>query len=257
MKKENDIDIDEATRPAKRDKRGYSAQKRRAADGASGAGDPTRIQRLVRISSASVALAVLAIVIAIGLCVTNAAMQSTVKGDMTSVVVASRQLSGGETLEMGQSVVTKEVPAAYVPAGAIKATEFSAVAGHATSCPVASGSVITSSQVSAISSSTTLAGVLAAGQVAITVSCDAEAGVGGMLKVLDRVDVIGNDSGRVIATDIRVAALGSSVTDAKADYATVTLAVTGEQASSISSTEAAEGVRLVLVASSDYAEVAR
>ena len=96
---------------------------------------------------------------------------------------------------------------------------------------------------------------------AVTISVDAQSGMGGMLRVNDRVKVIqpndgslGDDGFTVIADSVRIAALDgnfSSGSGSSDGYSTVTLEVTPEQAGKI---RTAGGLTLTLPSSADTTE---
>lgn len=217
--------------------------------------DATKQAKLTRVATAAVACAVAAVVIAAGLGITTAATLSTVQGDMVNVLVAKDDIAQGAVIEQGATVVAKEVPSAYVPAGAIKASGASGVSGHLAASHISKGSVVTSGDVSAVSSSSSLAAAISGSDVAITINSDAEIGLSGLLHPGDVVDVIGNESGNTVAGSLRVLALGSSISNSASEYASVTLQASPADAGKIAQTESGEGVRLVLRAASSGQEV--
>lgn len=206
--------------------------------------------RLTKVATAAVSCAVAAVVIAAGLGITTATTLSTVQGDMVGVLVATDDIARGSVIEQGASVAVKDVPGAYVPSGAIRASEAGGVSGHLAASPITKGSILTSADVSAISASSSLANAIAGSNVAITISSDAEIGLSGLLHPGDVVDVIGKESGGEVAGGLVVLALGSSLSDNPGEYASVTLQASSADAAAISQTEASEGVRLVLRAAS-------
>lgn len=106
-----------------------------------------------------------------------------------------------------------------------------------------------------------LAAAIGDGMEAVTISVDAQSGMGGMLRVNDRVKVIqpndgslGGDGFTVIADSVRIAALDgnfSSGSGSSDGYSTVTLEVTPEQAGKI---RTAGGLTLTLPSSADTTE---
>lgn len=224
-------------------------------NGATNRAGGDRQGKLAKVATAAVACAVAAVVIAAGLGITTAATLSTVQGDMVSVLVARDDIAQGAVIEQGASVAVKEVPSAYVPSGAIRASETGDVLGHLAASPVSKGSILTRADVSAISASSSLANAISGSNVAITISSDAEIGLSGLLHPGDVVDVIGKESGAEVAGGLVVLALGSSLSDNPGEYASVTLQAAPADAGAISQTEAGEGIRLVLRAASSVAEV--
>ena len=126
---------------------------------------------------------------------------------------------------------------------------------------IAKGSQLTNASTAGKDNPESLAAAIGDGMEAVTISVDAQSGMGGMLRVNDRVKVIqpndgslGGDGSTVIADSVRIAALDgnfSSGSGSSDGYSTVTLEVTPEQAGKI---RTAGGLTLTLPSSADTTE---
>ncbi len=126
---------------------------------------------------------------------------------------------------------------------------------------IAKGSQLTNASTAGKDNPESLAAAIGDGMEAVTISVDAQSGMGGMLRVNDRVKVIqpndgslGADGFTVIADSVRIAALDgnfSSGSGSSDGYSTVTLEVTPEQAGKI---RTAGGLTLTLPSSADTTE---
>lgn len=126
---------------------------------------------------------------------------------------------------------------------------------------IAKGSQLTNASTAGKDNPESLAAAIGDGMEAVTISVDAQSGMGGMLRVNDRVKVIqpndgslGGDGFTVIADSVRIAALDgnfSSGSGSSDGYSTVTLEVTPEQAGKI---RTAGGLTLTLPSSADTTE---
>lgn len=139
-------------------------------------------------------------------------------GDLVSVCVATRDIDPGETIDEGNTVV-EEWLASLVPADAL--TELDEALGQTATSHIPENSVLSSVYFERDDDSIDVP----AGEVAVSVACDAEHAVGGLLEQGDQVEVYVSKSG---VSDLLAEAqvLDTNVlADGGGDLAWVTLAV--------------------------------
>ena len=161
--------------------------------------------------------------------------------------------------------VTASVPNSTVADGAITKKDIDdsskTPVGRVATQYITKGSQLTNASTAGKDNPESLAAAIGDGMEAVTISVDAQSGMGGMLRVNDRVKVIqpndgslGGDGFTVIADSVRIAALDgnfSSGSGSSDGYSTVTLEVTPEQAGKI---RTAGGLTLTLPSSADTTE---
>lgn len=182
----------------------------------------------------------------------------------TEVVAATKTIHAGDEIS-ASDLAFVSVPNSTVADGAITKKDIDdsskTPVGRVATQYIAKGSQLTNASTAGKDNPESLAAAIGDGMEAVTISVDAQSGMGGMLRVNDRVKVIqpndgslGGDWFTVIADSVRIAALDgnfSSGSGSSDGYSTVTLEVTPEQAGTI---RAAGGLTLTLPSSADTTE---
>lgn len=182
----------------------------------------------------------------------------------TEVVAATKTIHGGDEIS-ASDLAFVSVPNSTVADGAITKKDIDdsskTPVGRVATQYIAKGSQLTNASTAGKDNPESLAAAIGDGMEAVTISVDAQSGMGGMLRVNDRVKVIqpndgslGGDGFTVIADSVRIAALDgnfSSGSGSSDGYSTVTLEVTPEQAGKI---RTAGGLTLTLPSSADTTE---
>lgn len=182
----------------------------------------------------------------------------------TEVVAATKTIRAGEEIS-ASDLAFVSVPNSTVADGAITKKDIDdsskTPVGRVATQYIAKGSQLTNASTAGKDNPESLAAAIGDGMEAVTISVDAQSGMGGMLRVNDRVKVIqpndgslGGDEFTVIADSVRIAALDgnfSSGSGSSDGYSTVTLEVTPEQAGKI---RTAGGLTLTLPSSADTTE---
>ncbi len=182
----------------------------------------------------------------------------------TEVVAAMKTIHAGDEIS-ASDLAFVSVPNSTVADGAITKKDIDdsskTPVGRAATQYIAKGSQLTNASTAGKDNPESLAAAIGDGMEAVTISVDAQSGMGGMLRVNDRVKVIqpndgslGGDGFIVIADSVRIAALDgnfSSGSGSSDGYSTVTLEVTPEQAGKI---RTAGGLTLTLPSSADTTE---
>lgn len=182
----------------------------------------------------------------------------------TEVVAATKTIRAGEEIS-ASDLAFVSVPNSTVADGAITKKDIDDASktpvGRVATQYIAKGSQLTNASTAGKDNPESLAAAIGDGMEAVTISVDAQSGMGGMLRVNDRVKVIqpndgslGGDGFTVIADSVRIAALDgnfSSGSGSSDGYSTVTLEVTPEQAGKI---RTAGGLTLTLPSSADTTE---
>ncbi|MFR2490093.1 MAG: Flp pilus assembly protein CpaB [Coprococcus comes] len=182
----------------------------------------------------------------------------------TEVVAATKTIRAGEEIS-ASDLAFVSVPNSTVADGAITKKDIDdsskTPVGRVATQYIAKGSQLTNASTAGKDNPESLAAAIGDGMEAVTISVDAQSGMGGMLRVNDRVKVIqpndgslGGDGFTVIADSVRIAALDgnfSSGSGSSDGYSTVTLEVTPEQAGKI---RTAGGLTLTLPSSADTTE---
>lgn len=263
-----------AEKKAKEEAKAAKAQKRAAGrrgaaspNGASLTGMEKIAVKVSRLQKVTAGLAVIA-VIAGGVAVVseidaNNRIAEAFSGT-TEVVAATKTIRAGEEIS-ASDLAFVSVPNSTVADGAITKKDIDdsskTPVGRVATQYITKGSQLTNASTAGKDNPESLAAAIGDGMEAVTISVDAQSGMGGMLRVNDRVKVIqpndgslGGDGLTVIADSVRIAALdgnfssGSGSTDG---YSTVTLEVTPEQAGKI---RTAGGLTLTLPSSADTTE---
>lgn len=182
----------------------------------------------------------------------------------TEVVAATKTIHAGDEIS-ASDLAFVSVPNSTVADGAITKKDIDdsskTPVGRVATQYIAKGSQLTNASTAGKDNPESLAAAIGDGMEAVTISVDAQSGMGGMLRVNDRVKVIqpndgslGGDGFTVIADYVRIAALDgnfSSGSGSSDGYSTVTLEVTPEQAGKI---RTAGGLTLTLPSSADTTE---
>lgn len=182
----------------------------------------------------------------------------------TEVVAATKTIRAGEEIS-ASDLAFVSVPNSTVADGAITKKDIDdsskTPVGRVATQYITKGSQLTNASTAGKDNPESLAAAIGDGMEAVTISVDAQSGMGGMLRVNDRVKVIqpndgslGGDGFTVIADSVRIAALDgnfSSGSGSSDGYSTVTLEVTPEQAGKI---RTAGGLTLTLPSSADTTE---
>lgn len=182
----------------------------------------------------------------------------------TEVVAATKAIHAGDEIS-ASDLAFVSVPNSTVADGAITKKDIDdsskTPVGRVATQYIAKGSQLTNASTAGKDNPESLAAAIGDGMEAVTISVDAQSGMGGMLRVNDRVKVIqpndgslGGDWFTVIADSVRIAALDgnfSSGSGSSDGYSTVTLEVTPEQAGKI---RTAGGLTLTLPSSADTTE---
>lgn len=182
----------------------------------------------------------------------------------TEVVAATKTIRAGDEIS-ASDLAFVSVPNSTVADGAITKKDIDdsskTPVGRVATQYIAKGSQLTNASTAGKDNPESLAAAIGDGMEAVTISVDAQSGMGGMLRVNDKVKVIqpndgslGGDGFTVIADSVRIAALDgnfSSGSGSSDGYSTVTLEVTPEQAGKI---RTAGGLTLTLPSSADTTE---
>lgn len=182
----------------------------------------------------------------------------------TEVVAATKTIHAGDEIS-ASDLAFVSVPNSTVADGAITKKDIDdsskTPVGRVATQYIAKGSQLTNASTAGKDNPESLAAAIGDGMEAVTISVDAQSGMGGMLRVNDRVKVIqpndgslGGDGFTVIADSVRIAALDgnfSSGSGSSDGYSTATLEVTPEQAGKI---RTAGGLTLTLPSSADTTE---
>ena len=182
----------------------------------------------------------------------------------TEIVAATKTIHAGDEIS-ASDLAFVSVPNSTVADGAITKKDIDdsskTPVGRVATQYIAKGSQLTNASTAGKDNPESLAAAIGDGMEAVTISVDAQSGMGGMLRVNDRVKVIqpndgslGGDGFTVIADSVRIAALDgnfSSGSGSSDGYSTVTLEVTPEQAGKI---RTAGGLTLTLPSSADTTE---
>lgn len=165
------------------------------------------------------------------------------QGRMVAVVVAKHDLPAGTVVD-ANAMAVREMPAAYLPAAALRADEFEEGAGRRLLVPMSSGEPLVRTALADPQGA--FSGQVAVGIRAMTIEVDEVNSVSGMLRPGDRIDLMfstrspaGHGQDREITAtlmqDLKVLATGARTAQApheagRARFGTITIEVTPEQA---------------------------
>lgn len=223
-----------------------------------------KVSRLQKVTAGLAALAVLAGGVAVVSQVDANNRIAEAFSGTTEVVAATKTIHAGDKIS-ASDLAFVSVPNSTVADGAITKKDINdsskTPVGRVASQYIAKGAQITSASTAGKDNPESLASAIGDGMEAVTISVDAQSGMGGMLRVNDKVKVIqpndgslGGDGFTVIADSVRIAALDgnfNSNSNSSDGYSTVTLEVTPEQAGKI---RTAGNLTLTLPSSADTAE---
>lgn len=264
------------SKPSRAERKAKAAKAQKRAAGRRGAASPngpslTGMEKIAvkvsRLQKVTAGLAVIA-VIAGGVAVVseidaNNRIAEAFSGT-TEVVAATKTIHAGDEIS-ASDLAFVSVPNSTVADGAITKKDIDdsskTPVGRVATQYIAKGSQLTNASTAGKDNPESLAAAIGDGMEAVTISVDAQSGMGGMLRVNDRVKVIqpndgslGGDGFTVLADSVRIAALDgnfSSGSGSSDGYSTVTLEVTPEQAGKI---RTAGGLTLTLPSSADTTE---
>lgn len=261
-------------RKAKEEAKAAKAQKRAA--GRRGAASPNgpsltgmekiavKVSRLQKVTAGLAVIAVLAGGVAVVSEIDANNRIAEAFSGTTEIVAATKTIHAGDEIS-ASDLAFVSVPNSTVADGAITKKDIDdsskTPVGRVATQYIAKGSQLTNASTAGKDNPESLAAAIGDGMEAVTISVDAQSGMGGMLRVNDRVKVIqpndgslGGDGFTVIADSVRIAALDgnfSSGSGSSDGYSTVTLEVTPEQAGKI---RTAGGLTLTLPSSADTTE---
>lgn len=214
----------------------------------------SRVRRLQRTAVASVAAAALGLTFGAYTSITSGAEVAKTKSQLVNVVVASQQIEAGSVIQ-AESLSVAEVPSAYVSAGAT--SDAQSLVGKVANTRIDANTQVTAALATGDGNPASLSSAIDTGFKAVTVAVDEPAGMSGLVKVGDVVDVLGTssqlNSGALtrITSNAKVIALGSSLGDSDGSYASITIQVTPDEADTIRTAQATGSVTFELHAKSD------
>lgn len=264
------------SKPSRAERKAKAAKAQKKAAGRRGAASPNgpsltgmekiavKVSRLQKVTAGLAVIAVLAGGVAVVSEIdANNRIEVALSGT-TEVVAATKTIRAGDEIS-ASDLAFVSVPNSTVADGAITKKDIDdsskTPVGRVATQYIAKGSQLTNASTAGKDNPESLAAAIGDGMEAVTISVDAQSGMGGMLRVNDRVKVIqpndgslGGDGFTVIADSVRIAALDgnfSSGSGSSDGYSTVTLEVTPEQAGKI---RTAGGLTLTLPSSADTTE---
>lgn len=163
------------------------------------------------------------------------------KADARPAVVAAAAISPG-TVIAAEDVRVVDVPETYLSEGV--AADLEAVVGKTATANIPANAQVAQSNLAGDGNTTALAEAVEPGFVAASIAVNSETGVAGLVRQGDRVDVLAE--GSTIIEGARVLALDTQLSGEIAQYSTVTLEVTEQQAGDIQAAQMDGAVRLVL-----------
>ena len=214
----------------------------------------SRVRRLQRTAVASVAAAALGLTFGAYTSITSGAEVAKTKSQLVNVVVASQLIEAGSVIQ-AESLSVAEVPSAYVSAGAT--SDAQSLVGKVANTRIDANTQVTAALATGDGNPASLSSAIDTGFKAVTVAVDEPAGMSGLVKVGDVVDVLGTssqlNSGALtrITSNAKVIALGSSLGDSDGSYASITIQVTPDEADTIRTAQATGSVTFELHAKSD------
>ena len=228
-----------------------------------------------KVSRFQIAVAVLAAacVALVGVCVAvnadaTSRISSTFNGTSEVLVVNQTVPAGAEITADMLSVAS--VPNSQVVEGAVtkadvddpSKSEIGSPIGKHAAAYMPRGAQVSASSIAWAANPSSLAAAIEAGHEAVSVSVDAQTGVGGMLHIGDSVrvitptgDEIGGEGVTTVVESCRVAAIGADFSDGSTgDYSCVTLELSPADASRVKAAIAGKGVTLALASSANAGE---
>lgn len=264
------------SKPSRAERKAKAAKAQKKAAGRRGATSPNapsltgmekiavKVSRLQKVTAGLAVIAVLAGGVAVVSEIDANNRIAEAFSGTTEVVAATKTIHAGDEIS-ASDLAFVSVPNSTVADGAITKKDIDdsskTPVGRVATQYIAKGSQLTNASTAGKDNPESLAAAIGDGMEAVTISVDAQSGMGGMLRVNDRVKVIqpndgslGGDGFTVIADSVRIAALDgnfSSGSGSSDGYSTVTLEVTPEQAGKI---RTAGGLTLTLPSSADTTE---
>lgn len=264
------------SKPSRAERKAKAAKAQKKSTGRRGAASPNapsltgmekiavKVSRLQKVTAGLAVIAVLAGGVAVVSEIDANNRIAEAFSGTTEVVAATKTIRAGDEIS-ASDLAFVSVPNSTVADGAITKKDIDdsskTPVGRVATQYIAKGSQLTNASTAGKDNPESLAAAIGDGMEAVTISVDAQSGMGGMLRVNDRVKVIqpndgslGGDGFTVIADSVRIAALDgnfSSGSGSSDGYSTVTLEVTPEQAGKI---RTAGGLTLTLPSSADTTE---
>lgn len=264
------------SKPSRAERKAKAAKAQKKAAGRRGAASPNapsltgmekiavKVSRLQKVTAGLAVIAVLAGGVAVVSEIDANNRIAEAFSGTTEIVAATKTIHAGDEIS-ASDLAFVSVPNSTVADGAITKKDIDdsskTPVGRVATQYIAKGSQLTNASTAGKDNPESLAAAIGDGMEAVTISVDAQSGMGGMLRVNDRVKVIqlndgslGGDGFTVIADSVRIAALDgnfSSGSGSSDGYSTVTLEVTPEQAGKI---RTAGGLTLTLPSSADTTE---
>lgn len=212
--------------------------RRRTRDGAADSGPAPSGERAKRRLAIACGVISAVAVAAVGVGGAELAAAIQMRGELTEatepLVTLTRSVRAGETISTSDLAVS-DVPSAFAPSDA--ATSADQVAGRVAVVDMTQGNPVSRGSLSGSETASSLPGAVSAGNVGYMLSFSSSAdSASPLLRPGDRVDVMAGTDGAdpvVICSDVRVIALDGALASSgsSADYSTVTLDVTEDQAS--------------------------
>ena len=264
------------SKPSRAERKAKAAKAQKRAAGRRGAASPNgpsltgmekiavKVSRLQKVTAGLAVIAILAGGVAVVSEIDANNRIAEAFSGTTEIVAATKTIHAGDEIS-ASDLAFVSVPNSTVADGAITKKDIDdsskTPVGRVATQYITKGSQLTNASTAGKDNPESLAAAIGDGMEAVTISVDAQSGMGGMLRVNDRVKVIqpndgslGGDGFTVIADSVRIAALDgnfSSGSGSSDGYSTVTLEVTPEQAGKI---RTAGGLTLTLPSSADTTE---
>lgn len=193
------------------------------------AAERKHVKKLSAIMSVAVALAIIAIGFAAYVQFTTAADLNTMSENSREVLVASKQISAGQTVTSAD-VTFEQVPSRYINDGAL--TNMEDVVGKTVVSTIYAKEQFTSSGLFGSGNTSSLATALDNGTFGLTIPTTVASGLSGLINQDDAVDVYVTYVGTAGTTRIekvlervRVVALDANLDDATKSYSSITVQV--------------------------------
>lgn len=217
--------------------------------------EPRRIKRLATIAAAAVAVALVSAGYGTWAAMSAKTTVDAAQADTQPTLVASVDMKAGEVIQPA-SVETRAIPQSFRVQNALApeaVNEDPPLIGRRVLVDMPAGTQLSSSVVSGSVEAGHLASALNSGLQAVTIGVDAEAGLAGQLRPMDRVRVVAwtqamgeTTALETVCEDVRILSLDGALSGAEAGYTSVTIEVTSEQANAVRSAQFAGKVSFVL-----------
>lgn len=219
-----------------------------------------RVKRLSQCTAIAVAIAFIGVCFAIWSYVDAGSKVATANAGRQPVLAMARTVEKGDIVEAGDLQVV-DVPESLRIENALSEDVADRIVGKPAATKLAAGSQLTAASVAGEGNAASLADALFPGKEAVTIAVDAETGLSNLLCIDDVVRIMStrtNIEGEALTTDLassaRVVALDGVLAGNGGDYASVTVEVVPEQATSIRAAQNVGTVTIVLESSVESAE---